>query len=674
MEIPAFEGFFGRETALGLRAQGRQPPPRYISPRFREVAVSEREIKSFEFQAEVKQLLDLMIHSLYSNTDVFLRELISNASDALDRLRFAGLTNSDLLPDGELGIVLRVDPQERLLTVSDNGIGMSRDEVVRDIGTIAKSGTVEFLATLKEKQGKEVPPELIGQFGVGFYGSFMAADRVTVLTRKAGEDAATRWESTGAGGFTIEETPRPAAGTDVTLHLKPAGGDGATADYANEWVLRQIVGKYSDFVAYPIRLEIEGAKEPEGGDEPLNSMKAIWTRPASEVSEDEHKEFYKHISHDWNDPLLHVSTRIEGTFDATALLYVPSVAPYDLYHREMAHRGIQLYVKRVFVMDECRDLRPEYLRFVKGVVDAEDISLNVSREMLQQDRQIEAIRKHLAKKVLEALADLMRTDFEKYLGFFAQFGPVLKEGMLDPREKRERVLDLVLCTSTAEEGKLISVAEAVERMPDDQDVIYFLTGASLETVADSPHLEAFKEKGTPVLLFTDRVDEIWLEQNPPEYKGKRWQSVGRGDVELGTEEERKEAEEERKQEEDAYGGLLARLRVALQDQVKEVRLSHRLTSSPACLVIEEGEVAPHIAELLRQAGQEAPKTKLILEVNPSHPLLAKLRSLCEEDAKDLRIAEFAELLYGQALLAEGGRLEDPAAFSRRLADLMVRAL
>jgi len=636
--------------------------------------VNERKTDSFEFQAEVKQLLDLMIHSLYSNTDVFLRELISNSSDALDRLRFAGLTNPDLLPDGELGIVLRVDPEERRLTVSDNGIGMSRDEVVRDIGTIAKSGTAEFLAALKEKRGKEVPPELIGRFGVGFYASFMVSDRVTLLTRKAGEESATRWESTGEGGFTVEETSRPTAGTDVTLHLKPAGGDGSTADYANEWVLRETVRKFSDFVAYPIRLEIAGSDKPAGGDEPLNSMKAIWTRPAGEVSEDEHKEFYKHVSHDWNDPLLHVATRIEGTFDATALLYVPSVAPWDLYHREMAHRGIQLYVKRVFVMDECRELMPEYLRFVKGVVDAEDLSLNVSREMLQQDRQIEAIRKHLVKKVLEALADLQRTDFEKYLGFFAQFGPVLKEGLLDPREKRERILDLVLCTSTTEEGKRTSLAESVERMPDDQDVIYFLTGASLEAVASSPHLEAFKERGTPVLLFTDRVDEIWLEQNPPKYKGKRWQSVGRGDVHLGTGEERKAAEEERKQEEEAYGDLLARLRVVLQDRVKEVRLSQRLTSSPACLVIEEGEIAPHIAEILRQAGQEVPQTKPILEVNPSHPLLAKLRSLCEEDAKHPRLAEFAELLLDQAQLAEGGRLDDPAAFGRRLADLMLRAL
>jgi molecular chaperone HtpG len=642
--------------------------------RFKEDSVSDEQTQSFEFQAEVKQLLDLMIHSLYTNSDVFLRELISNASDALDRLRFAGLTQPELLPDGELDIVLRVDPEQRLLTVSDCGVGMSRDEVVQNIGTIAKSGTAEFTAALKEKRGKEIPPELIGQFGVGFYASFMAADRVTVLTRKAGETEATRWESTGEGAFTVEATSRPTAGSDITLHLKAAEGDDAIANYADEWVLRQIVRKYSDFVAYPIRLEVVGKEKPESGDEPLNSMKAIWARPAGEVSEDEYKEFYKHISHDWNDPLLHVSTRIEGNFDATALLYLPSVAPWDLYHREMAHRGIQLYVKRVFIMDECRELMPEYLRFVKGVVDAEDLSLNVSREMLQQDRQIETIRKHLVKKVLEALAELMRTDFDQYLGFFAQFGPVLKEGLLDPREKRERVLDLVLCNSSAEPGKLTGLAEAAEQLPDDQEVLYFLTGESIETIANSPHLEVFKEKGIPVLLFSDRVDEVWLEQNPPEYKGKRWQSVVRGDVELGTEEERKAADDERQQDADAYGGLLARLRVALQDQVKEVRLSQRLTTSPACLVIEAGEIAPQIAEMMRQAGQETPETRPILEVNPSHPLLAKLRSLCEESSDDPRISDFAELLYGQALLAEGGRLEDAAGFSRKLADLMLRAL
>jgi molecular chaperone HtpG len=636
--------------------------------------MSDAKTESFEFQTEVKQLLDLMIHSLYSNPDVFLRELISNASDALDRLRFAGLTNPEWLPDAELGISLRIDPEARLLTVSDCGIGMSREEVVANIGTIARSGTAEFMATLKQKQGKEVPPELIGQFGVGFYASFMAADRVTVTTRKAGEDSATRWESTGEGGFEISSDERETAGTDITLHLKAAGGDTETPDYANEWVLRQIVRKYSDFVSYPIRLETLGAEKSETSDEPLNSMKAIWTRPDGDVSEEEHGEFYKHISHDWSDPLLHVRTRIEGNFEATALLYVPSVAPSDLYHREMAHRGIQLYVKRVFIMDECRELMPEYLRFVKGVVDAEDLSLNVSREMLQQDRQIEAIRKHLVKKVLEALGELQQNDAEKYLGFYSQFGPVLKEGMLDPREKRERILDLVLCASTTSGNKLASLADAVDRIPEDQEVIYFLTGASLDTAARSPHLEAFKKKGIEVLLFNDRVDEVWLEQNPPEYKGKRWQSVDRGDLHLDSEEEQQQAEGERKQDEDAFGELIGRLRVAVQGRVKEVRLSQRLTESPACLVNEEGELTPQMAAILREAGQEVPETLPILEVNPTHPLLKKLRELCEEDSSDRRIAEFGELLYGQALLAEGGRLDDPSEFSRKLADLMLRAL
>jgi molecular chaperone HtpG len=456
------------------------------------------------------------------------------------------------------------------------------------------------------------------------------------------------------------------------LDGKPAGGDDEAADYTDEFALKRIVRKYSDFVAYPIHLTIGGAKSDATRSDPLNSMKAIWTRPDGDVTEDEHKEFYKHLSHDWTDPLLHVATRIEGNFEAKALLYIPSSAPYDLYHREMAHRGIQLYVKRIFIMDECRELMPEYLRFVKGVVDAEDLSLNVSREMLQQDRQIAAIRKHLVKKVLEALGNLRRDDFDAYLGFYAQFGPVLKEGMLDPSEKRDRVLDLVLCTSTEDPSKLVSLADFVDAMPAERDTIYFLTGASLDTASDSPHLEAFEKAGVPVLLFCDRVDEVWLEQMPPEYKGKKWQSVGRGEIDLGASGDEESADAEAKAE--SFTDLLARLRVALQDQVKEVRLSQRLTTSPACLVIEVGEIAPHLAEILRQAGQEVPVTRPILEVNPTHPLLAKLRDVVEADASDARIDEFAALLYSQAQLAEGGRLEDPAAFSRRLTDLMVRAL
>jgi molecular chaperone HtpG len=640
-------------------------------------------VETHSFQAEVKQLLGLMIHSLYSHKEIFLRELVSNASDALDRLRFAALTDASLLPDEELGIWLRADAKARRLTVEDNGIGMSREEVLANIGTIARSGTAEFLKTLEESQSKELSPELIGEFGVGFYSSFMVADKVIVVTRKAGEASATRWESDGAGGFSIEEVEREQPGTSVELELKPADGEDGLSDFADQWVLRQTVKKYSDFVAYPIRLAIEGREEEEkegegdtspSPDEPLNSMKAIWIRPPDDISEDEHKEFYKHVSHDFADPMLHLMTKIEGNFEARGLLYIPSRAPFDLYHREMAHRGIQLYIKRVFIMDECRDLIPEYLRFVKGVVDAEDLSLNVSREMLQEDRQIRTIRNHLVKKVLEALGDLSKDDAEKYRTFWGEFGPVLKEGLLAWDEKRERILDLILCASTHHESELTSLADYAERMPEDQEAIYYLSGPSREVLAGSPHLETFRDKGIEVLLFFDAVDEVWLGQMPPEYQGKRFQSVGKGEVELGSEEEKKAAEEARQQEQNTYNDLIACLRNAVQDDVKEVRLSSRLTSSPACLVFEEGDVTPQMEAMLRQGGQKIPKTKRIMELNPSHPMLAKLNTLFEENGTDPRLSRYAELLYGQALLAEGGQLEDPAAFSKKLADLMVEAL
>ena len=631
--------------------------------------------ETHEFQAEVKQLLDLMIHSLYSHKDVFLRELISNASDALDRVRFLGLTDQSLLPDEELAITLRVDPEARSLSVEDNGIGMSRSALREDLGTIARSGTAQFLEKLREAGDQSLSADLIGQFGVGFYASFMVSSEISVVTRKAGEAAASLWRSSGDGAFTIEDAERAGSGTTVRLTLAPMDGDEGIAGYCDEFVLRQIVKKYSDFVSYPIRLVTLG-KDLSGGDEPLNSMKAIWTRADDDVSEDEHKEFYKHISHDWSDPLLHVATKIEGTFEARALLYVPSVAPFDLYHREMLHRGIQLYVKRVFIMDECRDLIPEWLRFVRGVVDAEDISLNVSREMLQRDRQIQSIRKHLVKKVLEALADLKRDDPDDYLSFWAQFGAVLKEGLLPLGEQKdkERLLGLMLCASTHHESKLSALDEVVARMPEDQEVIYYLTGTARELIENSPHIEAFREKNIEVVLFTDHVDEIWLTQTPPEYEEKRWQSVGKGQVDLGSEEERAQADETHKQEEETFTGLLGCIRSAVQDDVKEVRLSRRLTSSPACLVLEEGDITPQIAEMLRQAGQTPPDVKPILELNPTHPIMAKLQTIFAENGTDPRLHDYAELLYDHALLAEGGRLKDPVAFGMRLADLMLKAL
>lgn len=637
--------------------------------------------ETHEFQAEVQKLLDLMIHSLYSNKDVFLRELVSNASDALDRRRFQGLTDESLLPEGEFGIELRVDSDARTLTIIDNGLGMSRDDVRENLGTIARSGTLEYLKDLEG--AKEATPELIGQFGVGFYASFMVADQVEVSTRKAGEDTATHWVSQGAGSYTVEDGERDEAGTTITLHLKPADDENGVQDYADEWVLRQIVKRYSDFVGYPIRLVKSGAGEEDAaGDEagegasdaPLNSMKAIWTRPESEVDADAYREFYAHVTHDHEPPLLHLRTSIEGTFEARALLYVPTKAPFDLYHREMAHRGIQLYVRRVFIMDECRELMPEYLRFIKGVVDAEDVSLNVSREMLQQDRQIAAIRKHLVKKVLDALADLKKDDPEKYLGFWSQFGPVLKEGLLGFEDKKDRILDLVHCSTTADPDKLVPLSEVVERMAEGQDKIYFMTGAPKDVLARSPHVEAFKAKGIEVCLFSDPVDEVWLEQMPPSYKDKAFQSVGRGEVDLGKDEEAEADDAAREEKNEAFKDLLDSLRSALEDDVKEVRLSGRLTDSPSCLVIEEGDLSPQMEAMLRQAGQPVPERKPVLELNPDHAVLKGLQGVFETDAGDPRIGDFAGLLYSLAVLSEGGQLADPVAFTRVVNELMVDGL
>ena len=642
------------------------------------------------FQTEVQKLLDLMIHSLYTNKDVFLRELISNASDALNRRRFAGLTDASLLTDAPLEVRLRVDAEARTLSIIDNGIGMSKEEVMEHLGTIARSGTLNFIEEL-EKSGsapaKEGAPDLIGQFGVGFYSSFMVADEVVVSTRKAGEERGTQWVSKGDGRFTLDDADCPEVGTSIRLQLKKVDGDAGISDYTNEWVLRQIVKRYSDFVAYPIVLEVVGAPSSDSEeetapspatDEPLNSMKAIWTRAAEDVSEEEHAEFYKHIAHDWNDPLIRIATRIEGTFEASALLYVPTTAPVDLYHQEMAHRGIQLYVRRVFIMDECRELMPEWLRFVKGVVDAEDISLNVSREMLQQDRQIQAIRRHLVKRVLEELAKLAEEDEDKYLGFWAQFGPVLKEGLLGPGDDKDkqRIYELMR-VSTTRDDRLHSLADVIDRMPEGQEVIYSLCGPSRDILMGSPHLEAFVDKDIEVILFSDTVDEVWSQQMPSEFRGKRWQSVGRGEAaaDLETEEDGEESKgEKREEQEAAYRDLVTCLRAAVQEKVREVRLSHRLTSSPACLVVEEGDLSPRMGEILRRAGQEVPDVKPILEVNPDHSLLVRLQEIFAADGTDPRLRQYAELLYGQALLAEGGRLEDPAAFSRTLADVMERAL
>ena len=613
-----------------------------------------------EFQTEVRELLDLMIHSLYSHKDIFLRELVSNASDALDKVRFESVSRPELTPMGELAITLEVDADARTLAVHDNGIGMSRDEVVQNLGTIARSGTREFLKALRDAQSANAP-EMIGQFGVGFYSSFMVADRITVITRRAGTEEATRWESTGDGGYTLEAAERSGAGTTVTLHLKPVDEDDGLKDYTKEPVLRDIIKRYSDFVSYPIRLKAEM----------LNSMKAIWARGKDEVTEEEHREFYKHISHDWNDPLEHISVHMEGGFEARALLYFPSKAPFDLHHRDGGHRGLSLYVKRVFIMDDWRDLLPAYLRFVRGVVSSDDLSLNVSREILQKDRQAQAIRKYLVRRLLAALKEMKEQRPEKYQTFWTEFGDVMKEGLVGFDEGHDKLLELVLAPST--DGPTpTSLGDAVKRMKEGQPALYYVTAPTRETAERSPHLEAFRARGYEVLFFLDPIDELWL-RLPREFEGKKLVSVAKGAVDLGTEEEKKQEETAREESSERFKDLLLGLRAALQDDIRDVRLSGRLTSSPACLVGETGDLSPHLEELLRRSGQEVPKVKRVLELNPSHPLVEHLQAFHAAHPADERFKRYAELLHGQAILAEGGTLPDPAAFSQRLAELLVEA-
>ncbi|MBM3218735.1 MAG: molecular chaperone HtpG [Candidatus Rokubacteria bacterium] len=630
-----------------------------------------------EFQTEVRELLDLMIHSLYSHKDIFLRELISNASDALDKLRFEMLSRPELTPEGELEIRLEADKDARTLSVHDNGIGMSRDEVVANIGTIARSGTREFLRAMHDSAAAEgpdslrdrsvgglggasrAPQEMIGQFGVGFYSSFMVADRITLVTRRAGEATATRWESTG-DGYTLDDAERVSAGTTVTLHLKPKDEEDGLKDYTDALTLKDIVKRYSDFVTYPIRLKAET----------LNSMKAIWARGKDEITEEEHREFYKHISHDWNDPLEHISVHVEGNFEARALLYIPSKAPFDLHMRDGVHRGLQLFVKRVFIMDDWRELLPPYLRFVRGVVASDDLSLNVSREILQKDRQVQAIKRHLVRRILAALKEMKEQRPETYGTFWTEFGAVLKEGMISFEDSHDKILDLVLAPST-ESAPPIGLKDYVARMKDGQDAIYYMTGTSRDAAARSPHLEAFRARGWEVLFFVDPVDELWL-RLPRQFEGKTLVSAATSDLKIGTDEEKAREEEARKASEESLKDVLLALRAALQDEVKDVRLSTRLTESPACLVGDAGDLSPQMQELLRRAGQEVPKVKRVLELNPNHQVMTKLRQLHALDAKDPRLAMYAELLYGQALLAEGGALPDPAAFSRRLTELMLQ--
>ncbi|WP_028932737.1 molecular chaperone HtpG [Pseudonocardia spinosispora] len=626
-------------------------------------------VETHEFQSEARQLLQLMIHSIYSNKDIFLRELVSNASDALDKLRLETYRDKELQADtSDLHIEILIDSEARTLTVRDNGIGMSRDDVVNLLGTIAKSGTAEFLRKLKESQDSAASRDLIGQFGVGFYSSFMVADKVTVLTRRAGTDEGVRWESTGEGTYTIEPATDVADGTSVILYLKPADAEDHLFDYAAPSKIREIVKRYSDFITWPVRMLGEASGDEAPAFETVNSMKALWARAKDEVTDDEYHEFYKHISHDWNNPAETIRVQAEGTFEYQALLFLPSQAPLDLFMRERK-RGVQLYVRRVFIMDDCDALMPEYLRFVKGVVDAQDLSLNMSREILQQDRQIQLIRKRLVKRVLSTVKTMMTDNEERYATFWKEFGRAVKEGLLDDFDNREAILEICSFDSTHEPEKPTTLRQYVERMKDGQEHIYYLTGESRQSIERSPHLEAFQAKGYEVLVLTDPIDEMWVD-SVNGFDGKQFQSIAKGQVDLETEEERKTAEEQR----EGFADLLTWMTGTLSESVKEVRLSSRLTTSPACIVGDEHDLTPTLEKMYRAMGQELPPIKRILELNPTHPLVTGLRTAQSERKDDADLAESVELLYGMALLAEGGELTDPARFNTLLATRLEKTL
>lgn len=643
-------------------------------------------VETLPFQAETKQLLDLMIHSLYSNKEIFLRELISNASDALDRLRFEALTRPELLEGEEkLEIRLEADRQNRTLTIHDNGIGMNREEVIANIGTIAKSGTRELVERLEQGESKQSIAELIGQFGVGFYSSFMAAERIVLVTRRAGESPATRWESTGDGTFSVEEAEKPGRGTSITLYLKPEDKENGIDDFSERWVITRIVHRYSDFVSYPIILTAEKdpemedlAKEKETGEKPvmpleekvLNSMKPIWTRSPSEVTQDEYKEFYRHISHDWTEPLKVVPYKAEGRIEYQALLFIPTQAPYDLYY-VAAKPGLQLYVKRIQIMEKCEDLLPQYLRFVRGVVDSPDLALNISREMLQQDRHITLIRKGLTKKLLDVLQEMKEKENETYLKFWGEFGRAIKEGTSSDYENKERLLELLIFQSSNHPTDHTTLKDYVSRMKEGQNEIYYLTGESRSQVENSPHLETFKEKDYEVLYLVDTVDELLI-QTLHEYGGKKLKSAGKGTVALGSEEEKKQTEEELKAKEEQLKPLLEALQKKLDEHVKQVRLTNRLTSSPVCLVGAEHDYSPQLEKLLQKGKGGGPKQRRIMELNPGHDILARMSERFEKDPSDPLLDDYANLLFGYGLIAEGAELPDPVRFNRAVADLMTR--
>ena len=615
------------------------------------------------FQAEVKQLLQLMIHSLYSNKEIVLRELISNASDAADKLRFEALANGALYEnDSDLKIRVAFDKATRTLSVSDNGIGMSRDEVIANIGTIAKSGTKEFFNALTGDQAKDA--NLIGQFGVGFYSAFIIADKVTLITRRAGDSDATKWESAGEGDFTLEVADKATRGTEVILHLR----DGED-EFLSDWKLKTIIRKYSDHITLPIVMKKsewkDGAEVATDEDETVNRASALWARNKNDISEDEYKEFYKHVSHDFEAPLAWSHSRVEGNQEYISLLYIPSKAPFDLYDRERRH-GIKLYVKRVFIMEDAEKLMPQYLRFVRGVIDSADLPLNVSREILQSSRDVDAIKAGSTKKTLSLLEDLAANKAEDYAVFYKEFGRALKEGVAEDFSNKDRIAALLRFASTQADtdSQVVSFKDYISRMQPEQEVIYYITADSFSAAQHSPHLEIFRKKGIEVLLMSDRVDE-WMLGSLTEFDGKKLQSIAKGDLDLGKLESDSEKEIHKKIEEEAQT-LLERIKKTLVDQVKDVRVTHRLTDSPACLISDAEDLSANLARMLKAAGQSTPDAKPILEINPTHKLVKRL----EAEASDVLFNDLALVLFDQALLAEGGALNDPASFVKRMNSLI----
>lgn len=618
------------------------------------------------FQAEVKQLLHLMIHSLYSNKEIFLRELVSNASDACDKLRFEAIDNPALLEgDPELRIRVDFDKEARTITISDNGIGMSRDEAIANLGTIARSGTKEFFSQLTGDKQKDT--QLIGQFGVGFYSSFIVADKVSVLTRRAGEDQeAVLWESTGEGEFTIASAEKAERGTSITLHLRE-GED----EFLDGWRLRNVLRRYSDHISLPVQMRKEDWDEDKQQQvkqdewESVNQASALWTRSKSEISDEQYQEFYKHIAHDYENPLAWTHNRVEGRSEYTQLLYVPKQAPFDLWDRD-ARRGVKLYVKRVFIMDDAEQLLPAYLRFVRGVIDSADLPLNVSREILQESRDVRAIREGSAKRILSLLEDLAENQPEQYAEFWNQFGQVLKEGTGEDMGNQARIAALLRFASTHQEGsaQTVSLNDYIGRMKEGQDKIYYVTADTFAAASNSPHLEVFRKKGIEVLLMSDRVDE-WMLSYLREFEGKQLVSVAKGGLDLDSladEEEKKHQAEVA----ETFKPLVERLKTTLGDKVKEVRITARLVDSPACVVVDANELSPHLLRMLQAAGQEAPEVKPILEINPGHALIAKVQA-----ADDEAFGEWAQLLLEQAMLAEGAALQDPASFVKRVNRLLL---